>query len=118
MKHILELYSRGSKAKYGIPDEDTYSFNGAGFVMGAISTGAVVTGSERRGKPKNIQPGDRQWTTVIQGVDATGWAIPPFSIFPGMHRLSAWYEEEDIPPSWVITVSENGWTTNELGFSG
>jgi len=85
-------------------------------MMGVISTGAVVTGSERRGRPKNVQPGDRQWATVIQGVNATGWAIPPFIIFPGMHHLSAWYEEEDIPPSWVISVSENGWTTNKLGF--
>ena len=47
------------KAKYGIPDEDTYNFDDAGFVMGVISTGAVVTGSERRGRPKNIQPGNR-----------------------------------------------------------
>ena len=103
------------KAMYGITDEDTYNFDETGFMMGVISTGAVVTGSERRGRPKNVQPGDRQWTTVIQGVNATGWAIPPFIIFPGMHHLSAWYEEEDIPLSWVITISENGWTTNKLG---
>ena len=49
-----------TKAKYGIIDEDTSNFNETGFMMGIISTGAVVTGSERRGKPKNIQPGDRQ----------------------------------------------------------
>ena len=104
-----------TKAKYGITDEDTYNFDETGFMMGVISTGAVVTGSERRGRPKNVQPGDRQWTTVIQGVNATGWAIPPFIIFPGMHHLSAWYEEEAIPLSWVITISENGWTTNKLG---
>ena len=84
-------------------------------MMGVISTGAVVTGSDRRGRPKNLQPGDRQWTTVIQGVNATGWTIPPFIIFPGMHHLSAWYEEEVIPLIWVVTISENGWTTNKLG---
>ena len=35
------------KAKYGIQDEDTYNFDETGFMMGQISTGAVVTGSER-----------------------------------------------------------------------
>jgi hypothetical protein len=39
-------------------------------MMGIISTGAVVTGSERQGQPKSIQQGNREWTTVIQGVNA------------------------------------------------
>jgi hypothetical protein len=103
------------KAKYGIQDEDTYNFDETGFMMGQISTGAVVTASERRGRPKTVQQGNREWTTVIQGINATGWAIPPFIIFKGRHHLSAWYKEEDLPQDWVIAVSENGWTTNELG---
>ena len=73
-----------------------------------------MTGSERRGRPKAIQPGNREWTTVIQAINAAGWAIPPFIIFAGKHHLSAWYEEE-IPRDWAIAVSDNGWTTNELG---
>ena len=44
-----------------------------------------------------------------------GWAIPPFIIFAGKHHLSAWYEGNDIPKEWRIGVSENGWTSNELG---
>ena len=47
-----------TKAKYGILDEDTYNFDESGFMMGVISTGAVVTGSERRGRPKTVQQGD------------------------------------------------------------
>jgi hypothetical protein len=35
-----------TKAKYSILDEDTYNFNKSGFIIGVISTGAVVTGSE------------------------------------------------------------------------
>jgi hypothetical protein len=34
------------KAKYGILNEDTYNFDESGFMIGMISTGAVVTGSE------------------------------------------------------------------------
>jgi hypothetical protein len=103
------------KAKYGILDEDTFNFDESGFMMGQISTGLVVTASERRGRPKAVQQGNREWTTVIQGINATGWAIPPFIIFKGRYHLSAWYKEEDLPHDWVIAVSENGWTTNELG---
>jgi hypothetical protein len=103
------------KAKYGILNDDTYNFDESGFMMGMISTGAVVTGSERRGRPKTVQQGNREWTTVILGINATGWSIPPFIIFQGKNHLSAWYKEETLPRDWVIAVSENSWTTNELG---
>ena len=85
--------------------------------MGVISTAVVVTGSERRNRPKAVQPGDREWTTIIQGISAVGWAVPPFIIFTGKYHLSAWYEGNNIPPDWVIAVSDNGWTTNELGIT-
>jgi hypothetical protein len=54
-----------TKAKYGICDEDVYNFDEVGFMMGKITTQLVVTGSERRGRPKAIQPGNREWVTVI-----------------------------------------------------
>jgi hypothetical protein len=103
-----------TKAKYGILDEDVYNFDEAGFMMGKIMAQLVITGSERRGAPKAVQPGNREWTTVIQGINAAGWVIPPFIIFAGQHHLSAWYEE-DIPRDWAIAVSDNGWTTNKIG---
>jgi hypothetical protein len=78
-----------TKATYGISDNDTYNFNETGFIMGKISSQLVVTGSERRGRPKGIQPGNREWVTVIQGINATRWAIPPFIIFAGINHLSA-----------------------------
>jgi hypothetical protein len=52
---------------------------------------------------------------VIQGINATGWAIPPFIIVKGKHHLSSWYENSPFPNDWVIATSENGWTTNERG---
>jgi hypothetical protein len=102
------------KAKYGIVDEDTYNFDEIGFMMGIISTGVVITGSERRHRPKALQPGNREWVTVIQGINSAGWAIPPFIIFAGRCHLGAWYEEQ-LPRDWKISLSDNGWTTNENG---
>ena len=104
-----------TKAKYGICDEDVYNFDEAGFMMGKITTQLVVTGSERRGRPKAIQPGNREWVTLIAAINAAGWSVPPFLIFAGQYHLSAWYEEEEIPRNWAIALSDKGWTNNELG---
>jgi hypothetical protein len=54
--------------------------------------------------------------TVIQGINATGWAIPPYIIFKARHYQSNWYKDDNLPQDWVIAISENGWTTNEFGF--
>ena len=48
-----------------------------------MSSQLVVTGSEKPGKQKKLQPGDREWVTLVQGVSATGRVIPPFLIFAG-----------------------------------
>jgi len=84
--------------------------------MGVITSEIVVTGSEARNRPKQLQPGNREWTTVIQGINALGWAIPPFIIFAGQYHLSFWYEGDDILGDWAISLSDNGWTTDEVAF--
>ncbi|KAF5201710.1 Pogo transposable element [Thalictrum thalictroides] len=83
--------------------------------MGVLATAKVVTGSGRRGRPFFTQPGNREWVTVIESVNSQGWAIPPMILFEGKVHLSTWYKETQLPADWVIGVSENGWTNNELG---
>jgi hypothetical protein len=78
-----------TKAKYGICDNDVYNFDEAGFIIGKITTYLVVTGSKRRGRPKSIQPSNREWATVVAAINAAGWSIPPFLILTGKHYLSA-----------------------------
>ncbi|KFY31571.1 hypothetical protein V493_00990 [Pseudogymnoascus sp. VKM F-4281 (FW-2241)] len=48
------------RAKYGILDCDFYNFDKTGFMMGVICSSIVVTRSDRRGKSKAIQPGNRE----------------------------------------------------------
>tara|TARA_R110002003_G_scaffold88_10_gene7124 strand:- start:909 stop:1532 length:624 start_codon:yes stop_codon:yes gene_type:complete len=103
-----------TKAKYGIHDDDVHNFDETGFQMGVIGSMKVVTGSERRTRPNLVQPGDRDWVTVIQSVCAAGYATPPFIIYKGRVHISAWYEEASIPRKWKLSVSENGWTNNAL----
>ncbi|KAG6996134.1 Tigger transposable element-derived protein 1 [Fusarium oxysporum f. sp. conglutinans] len=102
-------------AKYGIRSDDIYNFDETGFMMGMIGSGIVITGAERRGKPKSVQPGNREWVTVIQAINAEGWAIDPFIVVAGQYHLANWYRESNLPGDWAITTTQNGWTDNETG---
>ena len=104
------------KAKYGIQDADTYNFDETGFQMGIIGSTKVVTGSDRRQKPVAIQPGDREWVTVIQGIGALGYVLPPYTIYKSKNHLSNWYQDAGLPGTWMFAVSDNGWTNNAIGF--
>ena len=83
--------------------------------MGVISTAKVVTGADRAGRPRTIQPGNREWVTVIEAICARGFAIPPLIIFEAVMHQAAWYADGLLLPTGAIGVSENGWTTNEIG---
>ncbi len=83
--------------------------------MGVIFPGMVVTTSEGRGKAKLAQPGNHEWATVIQAVCAGGWAVPPFIILAAQYHLANWYQECDLPSTWRIATTDNGWTTNKVG---
>jgi hypothetical protein len=76
--HWFELV-RNTIANYGIQEEDIYNFDEAGFMMGVIATAKVVTSSESRNRPKTAQPGNREWVSIIQGINSYGWSIPHLS---------------------------------------
>jgi DDE superfamily endonuclease/Tc5 transposase-like DNA-binding protein len=100
--------------EYGIPTEDIYNFNETRFQMSVAATAKVVTRAEHKRLPVRTQPGNRSWVSVIQGICASGWALPPMIIFEGKVHQSSWYDA-GLPGDWRIAVSENGWTNDELG---
>jgi hypothetical protein len=102
--------------EYGVLDNDIYNFDETGFQMGVASTSKVVTRSDRRNRPVVIQPGNREWATVIECINATGWSVDPMVIFEGKVHISSWYDSSVLPKTWRIGVSDNGWTTDELTF--
>jgi hypothetical protein len=63
--------------------------------MGVAGGVKVATAAERRNRPLSVQPGNREWATLIAGVNARGWAIPPFLIFKAKNHDQSWYY--DIP---------------------
>ena len=88
---------RNTKAKYGIQEDDIYNFDETGFMMGVMSTDMVVTSSDRHSNTKLVQPGNREWIIVIQGVNSQGWTVPPFIIVSGKYHLSTWYKNSPLP---------------------
>lgn len=103
-------------AKYSIQDCDFYNFDETGFMIGVISgTGMVVTSSERRGRAKKLQPGNREWATAIECISADGFVIPPMLVVQGKHHLASWYTDGGLPNTWPIRTSTNGWTDNDTG---
>ncbi|KAF5514704.1 hypothetical protein CGCF413_v000186 [Colletotrichum fructicola] len=106
---------RNMMAKYGIQEGDLYNFDETGFMMGMITASMVVTRADRRGKAKSVQPGNREWATVIECINSGGWCIPPFVIVKGVYHLASWTTESGFPGNWVIKPTANGWTDNQTG---
>ena len=84
--------------------------------MGVITTAKVITGLERSLRPVTVQPGNREWVTVIECTSSYGWMVPPMIIFDGKVHISSWYTDT-LPRDWTITVRENGWTNDSLGLA-
>ncbi|KAL2885560.1 hypothetical protein HOO65_070022 [Ceratocystis lukuohia] len=102
-------------AKYGITLVDIYNFDETRFMMGLIASGMVATGTERRGKAKSVQPGNRECVTAIQAINAEGWSIAPFIVVAGRYHLASWYLESNLPVDLAIATTHNGWTNDETG---
>ena len=56
-------------------------------MIGVISTAMVVTSSDGRANAKKVQLGNREWVTVIQGVNSQGWSVPLFVVVAGKNYL-------------------------------
>jgi hypothetical protein len=99
---------------YGILDEDIYNFDETEFTKGIAATSKVITSSDTNGQAAVVQPGNCDWITVIEAINTSGRSIPPFIILAGNLYQASWYRK--LPADWVISMSDNGRTTDELGF--
>ncbi|KAI9042945.1 uncharacterized protein KD926_004736 [Aspergillus affinis] len=100
---------------YGILEQDIYIMDQTGFQMGVATTANVICRSgTRESHAKSTHPGNGEWVTSIVTINAAGSVLPPQIIFAGKMLQARWFET--IPDSYSISVSENGWTTDKLGF--
>ncbi|OQD93547.1 hypothetical protein PENVUL_c008G03920, partial [Penicillium vulpinum] len=100
--------------QFGIDPDDIYNFDETGFAMGLTATAKVITRSEYYGRRSLLQPGNREWVTAIECINASGWALPPCMIFKGKVFIESWFD--GLPGDWRFEVSPNGWTSDEISF--
>ncbi len=67
----------------GIQPGHVYNVDETGFAMGLIATAKVVTRAEYYGWRAVLQPGNREWVTIIESISADGHALPPTVVFKG-----------------------------------
>lgn len=44
-----------------------------------------------------------------------GWALSPYIIFKAKTHMQTWYEDSNISKDWRIEISDNSWTTDQIG---
>jgi hypothetical protein len=98
-------------------NEDTWNFDETGFQMGVIATARVVTGTDRAGRPRTIEQAIENGSQSLNVSMRLGGSISPLVISEAVMHQAAWYEDDTIPHDWSIGVSDNGWTTNEIGLT-
>ena len=101
--------------KHGIQDDDIYNMDEIGFLRGDIGTAKVVTAAD--GPRYHIQPGDRDWMSVIECINVAKRRIPAMVIAKGKVFQNVWFDPNaGIPDDWVIAHSETGWSNDRLGY--
>ena len=58
--------------QFRIDPDDVYNFDETGFAMGLTATARVISRSEYYGRRALLQPGNREWVTVIECTNASG----------------------------------------------
>jgi hypothetical protein len=99
--------------QFGIDPDDIYNFDKTGFAMGLTSTAREISRSDFYGRRALLQPRNREWVTVIECTNASGWVLPPCMIFKGKVFIESWFD--GLPGDWRFEVSPNGWTSDEIG---
>ncbi|KAJ5143093.1 uncharacterized protein N7515_001880 [Penicillium bovifimosum] len=99
---IIEWFKLVEKtiAQYGITSDDIYNFDESGFAMGVSATTKVITQSVYTGRRGVLQPGNREWVTVVETICASGRALPPYVIFKGKRIMERWLS--DLPTHWTV----------------
>jgi hypothetical protein len=98
---------------HGIPPEDQWNMDEAGFRIGVGKDHMVITKRRRAhyfGLPEN-----RESATAIEGISAAGQALPAFLILSGYNHMWRWYAEEYLDPRAAVTLSPTGYSNDQIG---
>jgi hypothetical protein len=88
-------------------------------IMEGYGLNGLVVGSREKKEAIVKSSQDRNWTTIIECISATGQAIDPLVIFKGKDVQQQWFPDEEdrllVFKGWAFDTSQNGWTSNAIG---
>ena len=112
LKRWFDLFQT-ARLCYNVADEDIYNMDEKGIMKG-LGDNAKVIVSRHEKEAFAVQPGNREWVSIIECIGYNGYVPPPFVIFQGKQIQQAWIPEDSFDPHTVIQVSPNGWTDQEI----
>ena len=113
IRAFLELFER-TRIELGIQYEDIWNMDETGVALGVCTNSQVLASSSKK-KAYIKSPEDREWVSIIEVISATGVKLQCLVIFKGKHLQSTWFPAQGTP-DWLYTTSENGWTSNYIGY--
>jgi hypothetical protein len=64
----------------------------------------------------SIQPGNKEWVSVIECIGINGFFLPAFIIFQGQRLQQSWVNNR-MDKRTVLNVSKNGWTDRTIALA-
>ncbi len=113
IRAFLELFER-TRIELGIQYEDMWNMDETGVALG-VCTNTRVLGSSLKKKTYIKSPENREWVSIIETVSATGQKLQSLVVFKGQSLQTTWFPAQGAP-NWLYTTSENGWTSNKIGY--
>jgi hypothetical protein len=99
----------------GIATEDIYNFDKTGFRIGVGSNQWIVT-REFKKKIYVALNTNREYVTVVEAINASGFAISPMAIISGKTIIQGWFDAFGYDQNIGIGVSESGYINDELAY--
>lgn len=81
----------------------------------------LVIGPANVRKVVTMDPGNREWVTILECVNAAGRVLQPLVIFKGADVQQQWFQQQvddDDFVDWQFCTSQTGWTTIQLPCAG
>src|SRR5450432_3355951 len=97
--------------EYNIQSNDIYNIDEKGFMVGMLQKTKVIISKYEMAKYM-IEPGNREWVSLIECISLDSQLLLPWVIFKGKRQNLAWMEMLE---EGHVAISDNGWTDNELG---
>lgn len=113
IKHLFNLYETVS----WIPPRRRYNADEGGIMEGQGINGLVIGSSQENPNMVPVKTiNARTWTSIVECISALGVALDPLVIFKAKSIQEQWFKRDFLArhPSWHVTFSQNGWTSNEI----